>query len=100
MCHSAIPHILNYCSAVCDTHHVSLLEGVQKFAGRIITKNWKSLHPQLEAMFFTKKAVKTQDIIHKFYMELSLHLAPPLPRPLSCLASAISYALYFDESMS
>jgi len=51
MCHSAILHILNYCSAVCDAHHVSgvsFLEGVQKFAGRIITKNWKSLHPQLE----------------------------------------------------
>jgi len=41
---------LNYCCAVWDPHQVSYrsqLENIQKFAGRIVTKNWSLDYPSL-----------------------------------------------------
>ena len=58
---------LDYCCAVWDPHQVtyrSQLENIQKFAGRIITKNWSSEYPSL-CVSLNLKSLSAQKQIQK-----------------------------------
>ena len=94
---SAILPKLNYCSAVWDPYqegHKSELENVQKFAGRIITKQWKSSYPVLlshlnwQPLHVRRKLQKLKVCYNDIINNLSI-IPPsvfiPHPHPSPCI---------------